>query len=50
MTDIKKAVMEKLAAASPDCGDNSCAFAVNKGGMRTSRLSAVKLHRSSEHA
>lgn len=32
---IRENVLDRLAKYSPDCGDNSCRFAVKKGGMRT---------------
>lgn len=37
MTDEQQlnALRAKLDTLAPDCGDNSCAFAVQRGGMRT---------------
>lgn len=32
---IRDNVNDRLAKYSPDCGDNSCRFAIKKGGMRT---------------
>jgi len=32
---IRETVKDRLATVAPDCGDNSCRFAVKRGGMRT---------------
>lgn len=35
MTNVRQVVLDRLDAIAPDCGDNSCRFAIKKGGMRT---------------
>ena len=32
---LRQTVLDRLATVAPDCGDNSCRFAVKRGGMRT---------------
>ena len=33
--NIRQTVLDRLAMVAPDCGDNSCRFAIKKSGMRT---------------
>jgi hypothetical protein len=35
LTDWLSELEAKADAATPDCGDNSCRFAIKRGGMRT---------------
>lgn len=39
-------IEETLKKYAPDCGDNSCRFAVEKGGMRTNGGCRCLLNRS----